>query len=552
VTIPQIIDPVWSLPFPDLLTTFRKDLNLHTLADFVLREKFHLVLSPISIAVAAIYLLQRWLRRRAEPLDFALLVLTVFAAVAQRSALGRAEFRHQYFAAFLVGPLLIMLAILFGRRLRMLWSTGGEGGRAFTALLVMIGVSVVALLFWIPDLISARLDDLIRYQARVTHAFRDGHAEEVAGRIQEVTREIVSLTRPDEPIFDYSNQPAFYFFANRRNPTRFYQVPIASPPRFQAEVIRDLERSRPKVIIRTSPEGFDRFDNVPNALRTQAVEAYVNDCYRFHRAVRGVELWTRKPSARPAAVDVYLRQIRLPHEKELLAGGFSRLVFPLVGSAGGQAGSYWVSEVTLHNPFRDPIWTRLRYVSGQVRTDRVVTLAPRQTMRWPDVVRTFFGAPDTIGTLWIWHREGRPPVTVVKTTDVAHGGRSTVETPLTAGDAATAGTANAELTVVGIPAAAAGERRVNVGAVNIGMIPATFRITLRARNGAQIGRSVESGVAEDEVWFVNDIEQEAGVRIDENVTVRVTTIAGTGVAFAAVVALDGDTEFIPAVPAQQQ
>ncbi|HET7712649.1 MAG TPA: hypothetical protein VFL80_12025, partial [Thermoanaerobaculia bacterium] len=138
VTIPQIIDPVWSLPFPDLLTTFRKDMNLHTLADFVLWEKFHLVLSPISIAIAGVYLVQRWLRRRAEPLDFVLLVLTVFAAVAQRSALGRAEFRHQYFAAFLVGPLLIILAILFGRRLRVLWKAGGEGGRAFTAFLVVI------------------------------------------------------------------------------------------------------------------------------------------------------------------------------------------------------------------------------------------------------------------------------------------------------------------------------------------------------------------------------------------------------------------------------
>ncbi|HJW93888.1 MAG TPA: hypothetical protein VJ901_09735, partial [Thermoanaerobaculia bacterium] len=61
VTIPNIIDAVWSMPFPDLVGTFRQNLNLHTLADFVLFEKFHLILSPLVIAIAGVYLIQRWL-----------------------------------------------------------------------------------------------------------------------------------------------------------------------------------------------------------------------------------------------------------------------------------------------------------------------------------------------------------------------------------------------------------------------------------------------------------------------------------------------------------
>src|SRR5204863_37387 len=55
VVIPRIIDATWALPFPDLVSTFRRDLNLHTLADFVLMEKFHLILSPLTIAVALVY-----------------------------------------------------------------------------------------------------------------------------------------------------------------------------------------------------------------------------------------------------------------------------------------------------------------------------------------------------------------------------------------------------------------------------------------------------------------------------------------------------------------
>jgi len=558
VTIPHIIDAVWSLPFPDLVSTFRVDLNLHTLADFVLWEKFHLVVSPLTIAVAAVYLIQRWLRRRLDTLDFALLALTVFATIAQRTAFGRAEFRHQYFAAFLIGPMLVLLGVLLARALRTLWRNGSDGSRAidtgtraFLATLVVCAAVVVGVLFWIPDLVNARINDLVRYGPRVMHAHREAQAEEVQWRITDVSATIRELTPRGEPIFDFSNQPAFYFFAGRPNPTRFYQVPILSPRDFQAETIRALERARPKVVLRRSPELFDQFDNVSNDIRAQAVSAYLDDTYRFHRAVRGVELWTRRADARPRAVADYLRLIHLPPEKELVSGGRVRLVFPAVGSLSGLGGSYWQSDLTLHNPLREAIPLTLRYVAGDTAIDRRLTLAPQQTIRWADVAHGLFGVQGAVGTLWIDHREGRVPVAVIQTYDVAHGGRASVEQPLSSRDAATAATTSAELVVVGLPGNA-NERRINVGVVNVGNIPATFRISARTRTGATIGRSVESGVPEDQVWFVTNIEDALGVKLDETMSVRITVVAGTGVGFATVVNPGGDSEFIAAIPAQQQ
>ncbi|HUP59116.1 MAG TPA: hypothetical protein VNA69_01715 [Thermoanaerobaculia bacterium] len=552
IVIPRIIDAVWALPFPDLVSTFRRDLNLHTLADFVLWEKFHLVVSPLTIAIAAVYFIQRWLRRRVDVLDRALLVLAVFAAITQRSAFGRAEFRHQYFAAFLIGPMLVLLALLAARKLRDIWREGGEGTRAFVVALIVAAIPVIGVLFWIPDLVNSRIDGLTSYYARALKLHRESHAEEVYWRIHDVTREVSALTRANEPIFDFSNQPAFYFFASRPNPTRFYQIPILSPREFQAETIGDLERARPKVILRRSPELFDQFDGVTNDLRAQAVSAYIHDVYRFHKSVRGVELWTRRPNARPRGVAEYLRAIRMPEKKELVAGFPQRMVFPAVGSVHGAGGSYWQSDLTIHNPFRDPLRLELRYVSNEIGIDRALTLAPRQTLRWPDVVRTFFGAPGAVGTLWIEHRDGRAPVAVVKTADIAHGGRAAIETALTPRDSATAATQSAELAIIGIPAAAAAGRRVNVGVVNIGRIPATFRIGVRTRTGMTVGRETETGVPEDQVWIVNDVEHALGVQLDETMTVRVTVIAGTGVAFATVVEPSGDSEFIAAIPTQQQ
>jgi hypothetical protein len=552
VTIPNIIDAVWSLPFPDLVSTFRKNLNLHTLADFVLWEKFHLILSPLVIAIAFIYFIARWQSRRVDTLDFALLVLTVFATIAQRTAFGRVSFRHQYFAAFLIGPLIVLLAVILVRALRGLWRRGDEGTRAFVATLGVSAIPVIAVLFWIPDLVNARLQDFVRYYGRVLRVDRDPNAEAVQWRIHDIVANLQELTKKNEPVFDFSNQPAFYFFADRPNPTRFYQVPILSPRAFQEETIRALERARPKVVLRRSPELFDQFDGVTNDLRAQAVSAYLDDTYAFYRSVRGVELWTRRTDAKPRPVADYLRRIRVPGEKELVATGVARMVFPAVGSVPGVGGSYWQSDLTLHNPFRDPMRVTLRYVTGDSGIDRRLTIAPRQTLRWTDVVRSLFARPGSVGTLWLEHREGRAPVAIVKTSDVAHGAKPSLDAPLTRLDSATAATESAELAIIGIPAATTPGRRVNAGVVNIGIIPATFRFSARTRDGRTIGKSVESGVPEDQVWLVNDLEAAMGVRLDETITVRVTVIAGTGVGFATIVEPGGDSEFIAAIPAEQQ
>jgi hypothetical protein len=552
VVIPRIIDAVWALPFPDLVSTFRRNLNLHVLAEFVLWEKFHLILSPLTIVVAAIYVIQRWLRRRTDMLDYALIVLAVFAAITQRTAFGRAEFRHQYFAAFLIGPMLVLLGIVVARGICGVWREGNGGTRAFLAALIAIAIPVVGVLFWIPDLLNVRIDDLTRYNARAMQIHKESHAEAVRWRIIDVTGEIARLTKKNEPIFDFSNQPAFYFFADRPNPTRFYQVPILSPAEFQAETIRALERAKPKVIIRRSPELYDQFDGVTNDLRAQAVAAYIRDTYGFHRSVRGVELWTRRTNARARSVAEYLRLIRVPEKKELVRSGVQRMIFPAVGSQGGAGGSFWQSDLTIHNPFREPLRLSMRWVTHEGGIDRDVTFAPRQTLRWPDVVRTLFGAQGGVGTLWIEHREGRAPVAVVKTADVAHNGRASIEPPLTLRDAATASTESAELSIVGIPSIVNAGRRVNVGMANIGIIPATFRLVARTRTGEQAGKAVEGGVPEDNVWFVNDVEAQLGVKLDETMTLRVTVIAGTGVAFASVIEPSGDAEFIAAIPTQQQ
>lgn len=541
VTIPRIIDAVWSLPFPDLVTPFRGDnLNLHTLADFVLQEKFHLILNPLVIVVAAIYVIQRLIRRRADTLDLALLVLTIFAAVTQRTAFGRAEFRHQYFAAFLIGPMIVILAIVAARGVRELWRSGDDGTRAFVVAVMLIVAPIAAVLFWIPDLINARLDDVINYQRRVLRVQYDPHADQVRDRIDAVSAEVRRLTRG--PIYDFSNQPAFYFFCDRPNPTPFYQVPIASPAPFQADVISRLEHSKPFVVIRTSPETFDEFDGVPNTLRAQAIAAYLDDCYAFYRAIRGVEVWTRRAGARPRRTADYFKLVHMPKVEEVATSFRERMVFPLAGMAAGANGAFWVSNLTLHNPTRDGMFVTLRFATGQSRLDRQLHLGPRQTLAFATFSESLFKTRG-LGTLWIEYRSGHAPIAILETSDVAHGGRSSIERPLTIRDAATFSGDSPELTIVGIPSGA--QRRISIGVVNTGIAPAVFRVSTAG------GKPFEIAAAEDDLALIAEPEKKLGITIGPATTIRIAPLTGSGVAFATMSDANGDTQFIPAVPSQK-
>jgi hypothetical protein len=553
VTLPRIIDAVWSLPFPDLASTFRNDLNLHTISDFFLYEKFRFTLNPLVISIGLIALLCRLARKSADRSDVALMALLSFAILTQRSALGRADFPHQYFSAFLIGPILIVLLSWFGRMARDVWRRGDRPSQAFLIISVVAILPLFIVAFWIPDIVNMRLDDTIRYIPRVTTiGYSDSAAEEVQNRIHDVQQQVEELAPKNAPIFDFSNQPAFYFFCNRPNPTRFYQVPILSPREHQLEALRALDRHPPAVVIRQSPQEFDLFDGIDNVVRAQAVAAYIDDHYVYARTVRGVELWRPKRDAKRVDVANYMRFIHVPTLEQLGEAKRSKMVLPSVGSLPGANGTFWVSDLLLQNPYSTPLTVSLRYVASDTRLDRRITINPGQSARWPDVVKTLFHAYDGLGALWIEYRGTRAPIARVKTHDVAHDSRASLDSPLSTRDAATANTDTSELTLVGFRRASA-SRRVNVGVLNVGITPATFRITVRDAHGRAIGKAYEQGLPEEENFLLADVERQLGATIDENRTVQVSMIAGTGIAYATAIDSElADSEFFAAVPTQKK
>src|SRR2546428_5434693 len=196
----------------------------------------------------------------------------------------------------------------------------------------------------------------------------------------------------------------------------------------------------------------------------------------------------------------------------------------------------------LHNPFTERMSLALRYVAGDFHADRYVLLGASQSIRWEDVTRSLFHAPEGRGALWIEYRGNVPPVARVKTYDAAHNARASIIAPLSMHDTAK------ELILSAIPSGA--DRRVNLGLVNIGEVPATFRIAVYARSGQRVGRVIKRVLSEDELYVLADAEGALGVPFDETMTVRLTIDGGVAAGFASVVEGNGDSQFLPAVPVQ--
>ncbi|HEU5161549.1 MAG TPA: hypothetical protein VFV54_00240, partial [Thermoanaerobaculia bacterium] len=188
VDVPRFIDPVWSLPFPDLASFFRSDLQIRSIADFLLGERSRYLLNPLVLGAALLTLVARFARRLAPgKIDLALLLLATFGIFTQRSALGRADFPHQYFSAFLIAPTLVALLVILVRAWARVWREEGSGGRLFLATLALLSIPILGGVLWIPDLVAARLDSIVYFRAQRSPAWHDPNVATVSDRIDAVS-----------------------------------------------------------------------------------------------------------------------------------------------------------------------------------------------------------------------------------------------------------------------------------------------------------------------------------------------------------------------------
>lgn len=86
---------------------------------------------------------------------------------------------------------------------------------------------------------------------------------EQAAEIEQTVAFISSHTGPEEPIFDFSNQGAYYFLARRRNSTAFCQAAYAVPHALQVKAVEQLQKSPPAAVIVRQDASYDPSEREP-------------------------------------------------------------------------------------------------------------------------------------------------------------------------------------------------------------------------------------------------------------------------------------------------
>ena len=117
--------------------------------------------------------------------------------------------------------------------------------------------------------------------------------DEQAAQIQKVVAYIHEHTAPNEKIFDFTSQGAYYFFANRPSVTRFHQVSYASTPAMQREVVAALTRDKTRLVLFKTGGWFDAVDGIPVEERHPIIAKYLHENYTFAVDINGTHILLR-------------------------------------------------------------------------------------------------------------------------------------------------------------------------------------------------------------------------------------------------------------------
>jgi hypothetical protein len=270
--LPRWVTPAWGLPAGSVWKAAWpiRDLVglLAPLAGFGL--PFAFVLALLSAAGAA--LLIRASKSDLEPEDRAAWIGFCVAAFAMRGVLGRADEPHLWNYSLFAGVPAVWM-------LRRAWRSSPRGALSvLVALLLLLRLHPVR-----------RVEESVQaVVAAGSPGARSGGEEPPraggeripAGQAKELTalREALDARlRPGETFFDFANQPALYFFADRAPPVRFHTVAQYESAQAQREVVDVLAQRKPPVAVFT--DTFYSSLDVSNSERAPEVARYLADHY---------------------------------------------------------------------------------------------------------------------------------------------------------------------------------------------------------------------------------------------------------------------------------
>lgn len=319
--------PIFGTRFIVILPELSKVTSLVTFSQFVLSESFMWYFPILIYMMTLTFLLFHAIANQGRIKEWKLLLMLMAGIICFRTALGRSDWHHITFSMAYSWLICFFFLERFMHTSKSLQSEPAEddskevsnaasstrrsGNGVFRwAFLLVILAGILAYikadLYKPLAIVEKTLMRLPKFGA-VPPQFK-AYVEpdiERAGKIltppsqaKEIERVVAYLqenTAPSEPIFDLSNQAAYYFLADRPNPTRYPLVVYASPEPLQKEVIADLELAKPKYVIFTTGSRWGNApDGIPTVDRVPLVAAYIRSNYDKDVKIESVSIWKRR------------------------------------------------------------------------------------------------------------------------------------------------------------------------------------------------------------------------------------------------------------------
>ncbi len=312
----------WGLKFPSLSATLSL-LSENGWQAFFLSQGFRWYLPICVFVVTAAYLSYRRLcRTNVSPEDALKLLLLLLGGVAFfRTALGRSDGGHLNFGATFLWLICLfpidrgisgLLNNLFGgepgENLRSRLSLLRDAARWRRVLKTAWILIPIVMFFWYVGEVHNPLNSLRnKWERMCANQFKQNIVTEELERagqvdipddqvaqIQKVVAFIKKNTAPDEKIFDFTSQGAYFFFANRPSVTRFHMVSYVATPGMQREVISALERDQTRLVIFKTGGWFDNVDGIPVEERHPLIAEYLEKHYELAININNTEILLRK------------------------------------------------------------------------------------------------------------------------------------------------------------------------------------------------------------------------------------------------------------------
>jgi hypothetical protein len=282
------------------------------------RYRFAAVAPVVVIVLAFWYFAVQILRR--APLrvaDWIMGAAALFVALYYQKFLARSDHVFQPYAVavpiiFYTVYRLIEAAEVGFAHLRSRFGVRSPIRHPITALAVL--VLIVQAPLTIPDVVQdvpGRLDARASEEPRT----RQVGFIEAPERYAEILGDVDSVLRtnlgPGDELFDFTNSPALFHYLLERQPaTRYYHASMAIREETQEDLVEELERTRPKLVVFSSGSiGLPEWDGISNQVRHYLVSRYLLDNYQPLIMQEGFVFMSRKggpamPTARPGRSDV--------------------------------------------------------------------------------------------------------------------------------------------------------------------------------------------------------------------------------------------------------